>query len=145
MRFSRREFSPDQWVETHFGPLPRRSPRSCFTLCHWRYRRTADRDVDRRCGAVFHVYLRFINVRALGLAIRHAKGDFSDPTARGEISHFKAVATAVSGTVGVGNIGGVAVAITVAARCGFLALHRRIVVDVDQARVVHAGREIPAL
>ena len=61
----------------------------------------------------FTVYLRFINVRALGLAIRHAKGDFSDPTARGEISHFKAVATAVSGTVGVGNIGGVAVAITV--------------------------------
>ena len=67
----------------------------------------------RRCGAFFTVYLRFINVRALGLAIRHAKGDFSDPTARGEISHFKAVATAVSGTVGVGNIGGVAVAITV--------------------------------
>ena len=31
------------------------------------------------------------------------------------------------------------------ARCGFLALHRRIVVDVDQARGVHAGREIPAL
>ena len=61
----------------------------------------------------FTVYLRFINVRALGLAIRHAKGDFADPTARGEISHFQAVATAVSGTVGVGNIGGVAVAITV--------------------------------
>jgi len=60
----------------------------------------------------FTVYMRFINLRALGLAIRHAKGDFSDPNARGEISHFKAVATAISGTVGVGNIGGVAVAIS---------------------------------
>ena len=36
-------------------------------------------------------------MRALWLAIRHARGDFADPDARGEISHFKAVATAVSG------------------------------------------------
>ena len=63
-------------------------------------------------GLFFTFYLRLINVRALGLAIRHARGDFADPDARGEISHFKAVATAVSGTVGVGNIGGVAVAIS---------------------------------
>ena len=60
----------------------------------------------------FTVYLRFINFRALWLALRHVRGDFSDPEAKGEISHFKAVATAVSGTVGVGNIGGVAVAIS---------------------------------
>ncbi|WP_435212395.1 alanine/glycine:cation symporter family protein [Luminiphilus sp. nBUS_16] len=60
----------------------------------------------------FTVYLRFINFRALWLALRHVRGDFSDPDAKGEISHFKAVATAVSGTVGVGNIGGVAVAIS---------------------------------
>ncbi len=60
----------------------------------------------------FTIYLRFINFRALWLAIRHVRGDFSDPEAKGEISHLKAVATAVSGTVGVGNIGGVAVAIS---------------------------------
>ena len=61
----------------------------------------------------FTLYLGFINVRGFGLAIRHVKGDFHNPQARGEISHFQAVATAVSGTVGIGNIGGVAVAIVV--------------------------------
>ena len=57
----------------------------------------------------FTLYFRFINFRALGLAFRHVRGDFSDAKARGEISHFKAVTTAISGTVGVGNIGGVGV------------------------------------
>ncbi|MFK7831367.1 MAG: alanine/glycine:cation symporter family protein [Congregibacter sp.] len=61
----------------------------------------------------FTFYLGFINVRALGLAVRHVRGHFHNPEADGEISHFQAVATAVSGTVGVGNIGGVAVAIMV--------------------------------
>ena len=64
-------------------------------------------------GALFFtVYLRFINVRGLWLAFRHVRGDFKDPSAEGEISHFRALATAISGTVGVGNIGGVAVAIS---------------------------------
>ncbi|NQX88641.1 MAG: alanine:cation symporter family protein [Halioglobus sp.] len=61
----------------------------------------------------FTGYLGFINIRGLGLALRHVRGDFYNPTASGEISHFQAVATAVSGTVGIGNIGGVAVAIVV--------------------------------
>ncbi len=60
----------------------------------------------------FTIYMRFINFRGLWLAMRHVRGDFQDPSASGEISHIKAVATAVSGTVGVGNIGGVAVAIS---------------------------------
>jgi AGCS family alanine or glycine:cation symporter len=59
----------------------------------------------------FTVYMGFINIRGFGLAIRHVRGHFHNPAARGEISHFQAVATAVSGTVGIGNIGGVAVAI----------------------------------
>ncbi|MCH1610269.1 MAG: alanine:cation symporter family protein [Luminiphilus sp.] len=106
--------SPDQWVETHFGPIAEALSSIVFyavpiggtevpLIVMW----------TAVAALFFTVYLRFINFRALGLAIRHAKGDFSDPTARGEISHFKAVATAISGTVGVGNIGGVAVAITV--------------------------------
>ncbi len=41
------------------------------------------------------------------------KGDYSDPGHAGEVTHFQALATAVSGTVGIGNIGGVAVAISV--------------------------------
>lgn len=64
-------------------------------------------------GALFFtVYLRFINIRGFWLAVRHVRGDFKDPSAEGEISHFRALATAISGTVGVGNIGGVAVAIS---------------------------------
>jgi alanine or glycine:cation symporter, AGCS family len=61
----------------------------------------------------FTLYLGFINIRAFPLALRLVRGDYHDPKAPGEISHFQAVATAVSGTVGIGNIGGVAVAITI--------------------------------
>ena len=64
-------------------------------------------------GALFFtLYLRFINIRGFWMAFRHVRGDFKDPSADGEISHFRALATAISGTVGVGNIGGVAVAIS---------------------------------
>ena len=61
----------------------------------------------------FTLYLGFINIRGFGLALRHVRGHYHDPSANGEISHFQAVATAVSGTVGIGNIGGVAVAIAI--------------------------------
>ena len=61
----------------------------------------------------FTFYMGFINIRGFGLAIRHVRGHYHNPEANGEISHFQAVATAVSGTVGIGNIGGVAVAIVI--------------------------------
>ncbi len=61
----------------------------------------------------FTLYMGFINIRGFSLAIRHVRGDFENPKSQGEISHFQAVATAVSGTVGIGNIGGVAVAIVI--------------------------------
>ncbi len=61
----------------------------------------------------FTLYMGFINLRAFGHAIRLVRGDYHDPNHSGEISHFQAVATAVSGTVGIGNIGGVAVAIAI--------------------------------
>ncbi|EAQ98878.1 alanine/glycine:cation symporter family protein [Congregibacter litoralis] len=64
-------------------------------------------------ASFFTVYLGFLNIRAFPLALRIIRGDYHDPDAPGEISHFRAVATAVSGTVGIGNIGGVAVAITI--------------------------------
>ncbi len=67
-------------------------------------------------GAVFFtLYMGFINIRGFKHAIQLVKGDFSDPDAKsaGEVSHFQALATAVSGTVGIGNIGGVAVAVTI--------------------------------
>ncbi|QFU77964.1 alanine:cation symporter family protein [Halioglobus maricola] len=64
-------------------------------------------------ASFFTLYLGFINIRGFALALRLVRGDYHDPKAPGEISHFQAVATAVSGTVGVGNIGGVAVAIVI--------------------------------
>ena len=67
-------------------------------------------------GVCFTLYLGFINIRGFGLALRHVRGHYHNPQANGEISHFQAVATAISGTVGIGNIGGVAVAISVGGR-----------------------------
>ncbi|HKK73980.1 MAG TPA: alanine/glycine:cation symporter family protein [Saprospiraceae bacterium] len=60
----------------------------------------------------FTVYFGFINVRGFGHAFRLLRGDFSSDKAPGEISHFQALTTALSGTVGIGNIGGVAIVIT---------------------------------
>jgi AGCS family alanine or glycine:cation symporter len=60
----------------------------------------------------FTVYLGFINIRGFPHALRLVRGDFADPDHKGEVSHFRALATAVSGTVGIGNIGGVAIVIS---------------------------------
>jgi len=65
-------------------------------------------------GAVFFtLYKGFINLRGFKHAIALVRGDYADPNSAGEVFHFQALATAVSGTVGIGNIGGVAVAVTV--------------------------------
>lgn len=65
-------------------------------------------------GAMFFTfYLRFINVRGFVHAIRVVRGDEDQGDEPGEVSHFQALATAVSGTVGVGNIAHVAVAVSV--------------------------------
>lgn len=65
-------------------------------------------------GAVFFTfYMGFINLRGFKHAIALIRGDYASPNSHGEVSHFQALATAVSGTVGIGNIGGVAVAVTV--------------------------------
>ena len=61
----------------------------------------------------FTFYLGFINIRGFKHAIQLIRGDYADPTCNGEVSHFQALSTAISGTVGIGNIGGVAVAVTV--------------------------------
>ncbi len=61
----------------------------------------------------FTLYFRFINFRAFNHAIQLIKGEYTDPRSAGEVSHFQALATALSGTVGLGNIAGVAVAVSV--------------------------------
>ncbi|MBM7068750.1 sodium:alanine symporter family protein [Actibacterium sp. 188UL27-1] len=62
-------------------------------------------------ASIFTVYFGFIQVRGFIHSIRLVKGDYSDPDDAGEVSHFQALATALSGTVGLGNIAGVAVAV----------------------------------
>jgi AGCS family alanine or glycine:cation symporter len=61
----------------------------------------------------FTIYFKFINLRGFYQGYKLIRGDHHDETAPGEVSHFQALATAVSGTVGLGNIGGVAVAVTI--------------------------------
>ncbi|MAD30141.1 MAG: alanine glycine permease, partial [Flavobacteriaceae bacterium] len=80
-------------------------------------------------GALFFtIYFGFVNVRHFTTAINTVRGKYdgidqyesgnnkatnSDENSEGEVSHFQALATAVSGTVGNGNIAGVALAIAV--------------------------------
>ncbi len=53
----------------------------------------------------------FINVRGLGHGLAILRGKYDDPDEVGEVSHFQALATAMSATVGLGNIAGVAIAL----------------------------------
>ena len=62
-------------------------------------------------AAFFTVRLKFINVRAFKHAIDIVRGKYDNAEDDGAISHFQALATALSGTVGIGNIAGVAIAI----------------------------------
>tara|TARA_A200000113_G_scaffold33257_1_gene27482 strand:+ start:39 stop:1613 length:1575 start_codon:yes stop_codon:yes gene_type:complete len=72
-------------------------------------------------GALFFtIYFGFINIRYFPISINTVRGkyDFLESSKKkandeGEVSHFQALATAVSGTVGNGNIAGVALAIAI--------------------------------
>ena len=59
-------------------------------------------------ATIFTLYFGFIQFRAFKHSISLVKGDYADPNDAGEVSHFQALATALSGTVGLGNIAGVA-------------------------------------
>lgn len=63
-------------------------------------------------GIFLLIYSKFLPFRYLGHSIDLLKGKYDDPNDPGEISHFQALATALSSTVGMGNIAGVAVAIS---------------------------------
>ncbi|UYQ77297.1 alanine:cation symporter family protein [Glutamicibacter sp. JL.03c] len=65
------------------------------------------------CGLFFTVKLRALNLRGMKHACDLVRGKFPQPNAPGEATHFQALATAVSSTVGLGTIAGVAIAITV--------------------------------
>lgn len=61
---------------------------------------------------LFTLYTRFLNIRAFGHAIDVVRGKYDDPNDAGEVSHFQALTAALSGTVGIGNIAGVAIAVS---------------------------------
>ena len=64
-------------------------------------------------GIVFSVYFGFPQIFLFKHAIDIVRGKFDKPEDQGEISHFQALTTALSATVGLGNIAGVAVAVAV--------------------------------
>jgi AGCS family alanine or glycine:cation symporter len=64
-------------------------------------------------GAVyFSIYNKFINLRGFRHSVEVTRGAYDDPDDPGETTHFQALMTALSATVGLGNIAGVAVAVS---------------------------------
>ncbi len=64
---------------------------------------------------IFTLYFGFIQFRHFGLAIDIVRGKYTDPNKKtdGEVSHFQALTTALSATVGLGNIAGVGAAVAI--------------------------------
>jgi len=107
-------------------------------------------------GAIFcTVYFGFVNIRSFKLAIDIVTDKFDDGKKTGEVSHFQALTTALSGTVGLGNIAGVAAAISLGGPgatfwmivAGFLGMSSKFVEctlgvkyrDIDTDGTVHGG------
>lgn len=63
-------------------------------------------------GLYFMLISGFKPIMHIGHSIDILRGKFDDKNEVGEISHFQALSTAIAGTVGMGNIAGVAIAIT---------------------------------
>ena len=93
-----------------------------FDLAFWDNARTAEAGGDAIqlpivvvwlvFGALFFTFrFQFVNVRGFRHGIECVRGKYSSPSDPGEISHFQALATALSATVGLGNIAGVAFAV----------------------------------
>lgn len=65
-------------------------------------------------GAIYFTFrFDFINVRGIRHALKIITGKYDDPDNPGEVTHFQALSTALSATVGLGNIAGVAVAVSI--------------------------------
>jgi AGCS family alanine or glycine:cation symporter len=64
-------------------------------------------------ATIFTIYFGFIQFRSFKLALEIVRGKWTRKDEPGEITHFQALSSAVSGTVGLGNIAGVGVAVTI--------------------------------
>lgn len=66
------------------------------------------------CGAAYFTFrMGFISLRGFGHAVKVTAGKYDDKNDTGEVSHFQALTTALSATVGLGNIAGVTTAIAI--------------------------------
>lgn len=63
-------------------------------------------------GILFSVLFKFIQFKGFKHALQLVSGKYDNPDEKGEISHFQALSAALSGTIGLGNIAGVAIAIS---------------------------------
>jgi AGCS family alanine or glycine:cation symporter len=64
-------------------------------------------------GLVFTGWFGFVQLRKFKLAVDVVRGKYDEKGSTGEVNHFQALTAAVSGTVGLGNIAGVAVAVSI--------------------------------
>ncbi len=64
-------------------------------------------------GLYLLILSKFLPFRYIGHAIQVLRGKYDDPNDLGQITHFQALSTALSSTIGMGNIAGVAVAISI--------------------------------
>lgn len=64
-------------------------------------------------GVIFTVYFGFIQFRGLKVSSEVIRGKYSTPSDPGEVPHFQALTSALSGTVGLGNIAGVGAAMAI--------------------------------
>lgn len=62
-------------------------------------------------GIFLTIRMGFINIRGFWHGIQLVRGKYDEPGSAGEVSHFQALSAALSATVGLGNIAGVAIAI----------------------------------
>lgn len=106
-------------------------------------------------GVFFTIYFGFPQLRFFKHSIQIISGKYDDPTHKGEISHFQALCAALSATVGLGNIAGVAVAVSLGGPgavfwlwvAGFIGMCTKFTEvclslmyrDVDDKGVVHGG------
>lgn len=110
--------APDEWIDREIGPYLDKVTGKVF------YGVTIATDSAGEpvklpvvvvwlglAAVIITVYFKFLNLRSWKLAARTVAGKYSSKDDPGEITHFQALCAALSGTVGLGNIAGVAIAI----------------------------------
>jgi AGCS family alanine or glycine:cation symporter len=112
--------APDEWINENVGPYLDKVTNVVFGGVE------VAKDADGEAvtlpfvvvwlalaAVVITIYFKFLNLRSWRLAAETIRGKYSSEDDPGEITHFQALCAALSGTVGLGNIAGVAVAISV--------------------------------